>query len=71
MSKMNELSVDYDAIEAHEESERQKLRDEGIAEYKNELLQKLDVELSWKNTHEAFRAGIEWVKDQILENGRI
>jgi len=71
MSKMNELSVDYDAIEAYEESERQKLRDEGIAEYKNELLQKIDVELSWKNTHEAFRAGIEWVKDQILENGRV
>lgn len=73
MSKMNELSIDEQetAYAEYVESLNEELRSAAVNEYKKELLRKIDLELSWKTTDEAFRAGIEWVRDQILETGRI
>ena len=73
MSKMNELSIEEQeaAYEEYVEEQRKELATAAVEDYKVGLLRKIDVELSWKTTDEAFRAGIEWVRDQILENGRI
>jgi hypothetical protein len=73
MSKMNELSIDEQetAYAEYVEEQHREIGTAAVEAYKAELLRKMSIELSWKTTDEAFRAGIEWVRDQVLETGRI
>ncbi len=61
----------WDDYEAHLESQRQDLRDEGAAELRIELIRMIDVELSWKTQDEGFRGGLQWMKDKLEGKDRI
>lgn len=52
MSKMSELSLDYDAYEAYVESERMDLRLEGAEELRIEVLRELDQQINKASTQE-------------------
>jgi hypothetical protein len=46
MSKMNELSIDYDAYEDYVESERMELRLEGAEEMRKEIIRALEQRIA-------------------------
>jgi hypothetical protein len=68
MGKMNDASVNYDAMEAYEESIREDLRNEGAEELRSEIIRNLDnhnthvnsfsSSLSDDRTAEIYRAAI-------------
>jgi hypothetical protein len=63
----NELTEQemWEAMAAHEEAQKQELRDEGAEEFRIEVIRMLDAELSWKTQDEGFRGALQWMKAKL------
>ncbi len=70
MNNLTQEEMD-EAMTSYEQHKIEGIYTDAREEYRVELLQMINTELSWKTQDEGFIAGLQWVKDKLSGVDRI